>query len=143
MFENYMRHLFASSTRYVLVLSSNTETASSDMHVGGITPAHIRHWVFVRYALSWFAPQWRLVGRLPWPFPHMVYSDFYLFCATGEACDMVDAVLQRGRPAAAGSVPSLATLVDFDSLRAAYAAVAQDVSRTAALKRHKARRGGG
>lgn len=77
-FEAYMRRLFASSSRYVIIYSSNRDEQDA------LQPAHVLH----RRFSGWIerqAPQWRLVQRVPnrHPFRGDVtrgsFADFYVY----------------------------------------------------------------
>jgi hypothetical protein len=75
-FERYMRHLFAASSRIVVVYSSDTDAPCRE--------PHIRH----RKVTAWVAahqPEWRLVRRVPNPYPvtddhrRGSFADFFIF----------------------------------------------------------------
>jgi len=70
-YERYLRHLFASSARWVLVYSSNTEDNEG-------SPVHVRH----RRFTDWVArtrPDWQLVKHVPNRFPAESSAEFFLF----------------------------------------------------------------
>lgn len=75
-FERYMRHLFGSATRVVAVYSSDSDAPYPE--------PHIRH----RRVTAWVSahlPEWRLVRRVPNPYPisadyrHGSFADFFIF----------------------------------------------------------------
>lgn len=80
-FDRYMRDLFASSSRYVVVYSSNHEAQS--------TAPHVRHRMFTAW-VAVHAPEWQLTEtRLnPYPFEGDVsagsFADFYVFERMGS-----------------------------------------------------------
>ena len=76
-FDAYMRSLFESAIRYVIVYASNTESP-------GLSP-HVRHREFTRWIES-NRPDFRLLKKIPnlYPFSeknpqHTSFADFYIF----------------------------------------------------------------
>jgi SAM-dependent methyltransferase len=76
-FDRYMSDLFASSTRYVAIYSSNEEKD------GGAT--HVRHRRFTDW-IDANRPEWRLVDHVPNPYPYerelpleTSFADFHFF----------------------------------------------------------------
>ena len=83
-FHEYMKRLFDSSTRYVIIYSSNRETKDA------IVAPHIRHRAFT----NWINDQtsgWRLVGHVPNAYPYRgnyetgSFSDFFICENTCDA----------------------------------------------------------
>ncbi len=77
-YDRYMRQLFASATRYVLVYSSNT-----DAQAAAQSP-HVRHHRFTDWVAS-HAPAWTLLRHIPNQYPDTgaptsgSFADFYIF----------------------------------------------------------------
>jgi hypothetical protein len=77
-FESYMARLFDTSSKYVIVYSSNTEA--------GIKPvaAHVRHRKFTDWVTA-NRPEWRLINHIPNRYPYNgkddegSFADFYIF----------------------------------------------------------------
>lgn len=80
-FDAYMSQLFGAAERYVIVYSSNAETA--DGWHGGL--AHVRHRVFTDWVAS-SAPNWKQIGFIKNQFPFneerpnsTSFADFYIY----------------------------------------------------------------
>ena len=77
-FENYMKCLFESSSRFVVIYSSNDETLNAD------TVRHVRHRKFTDWIDKNF-PQWRFIKTIPNKYPqcgnHLEgsFSDFFFY----------------------------------------------------------------
>ena len=77
-YESYMRRLFDSSMRFVVVYSSNTDENETDQ------PPHVRHRKFVRWVCN-NRPNWKLVQHVPSPYPltendtEGTFADFFIF----------------------------------------------------------------
>ena len=84
-FTSYMKTLFESSTKYVVVYSSNTE--SNDEKMGGLLP-QIRHRKFTDWVEQQM-PAWELIRRVPNRYPFQgdsytgSFSDFYIYQQKG------------------------------------------------------------
>ena len=77
-FESYMRRLFESATRFVIIYSSNTDDPSDSV------ATHVRH----RRFTGWIennAPAWTLAQYIPNKFPYEgdlrkgSFADFYIY----------------------------------------------------------------
>jgi hypothetical protein len=74
LFEGYMRHLFGSALRYVIIFSSDTtETAAGDKHA-----PHVKHRKFTAWIADNFE-QWSLIKKVPSDELPSTFSDFYIF----------------------------------------------------------------
>ena len=77
-FEDYMRTLFGSAIRYVVIYASD----SGDNH--GINVSHIRHRKFTPW-IQLHLPSWKLVERIPNKYPYLgdytqgSFSDFFIY----------------------------------------------------------------
>ncbi len=83
-YEPYMQRLFASSTRYVAVYSSNTDTQVE------MQSPHVRHRRFTDWVAA-HAPAWNLIRHVPNPYPDMsgdpsqgTFADFYIYAKRHE-----------------------------------------------------------
>jgi hypothetical protein len=80
-FEAYMERLFASSTRYVIIYSSNREEQDP------VQPPHVRHRRFSTW-IEQNAPGWSLVEHHPNPHPYRgdvsrgSFADFFVYQKT-------------------------------------------------------------
>jgi SAM-dependent methyltransferase len=77
-FDDYMDRLFGSSTRFVIIYSSNSD------HYPGRSAAHMRHRMFSNW-IEAKQPQWRLVQCIPNKYPYTgdqatgSVADFYIY----------------------------------------------------------------
>lgn len=77
-FHAYMRTLFAASSRYVVIYSSNTNNNR------GYEGTHVRHRKFTEWVDS-NAPEWKLIEKIPNAHPYKgdylvgSFADFYVF----------------------------------------------------------------
>lgn len=77
-FEAYMRQLFGSATRYVIVYASNTDD-NSDNHAPHVRHRHFTGWV------EEHVPDWQLIQHIPNRYPYngdytqTSFADFYIF----------------------------------------------------------------
>jgi len=78
-FNDYMKRLFASSDRFVIVYASNTENK-----VQSRPAAHVRHRKFTRWVEE-HESQWQLIEEIPNRYPYSAttntgsFADFYVF----------------------------------------------------------------
>lgn len=68
-FEKYMRHLFSSSNRFVIIYSTDFDSDKV---------AHIRHRLFSKWVKEKM-PNWILVGRIKNKYPDQSKADFFIF----------------------------------------------------------------
>lgn len=68
-FETYMKHLFAAAERFVVIYSTNNETAAT---------AHVRHRQFTAWVET-YCPEWQLMQVTRGPNPGRVHADFYTY----------------------------------------------------------------
>ncbi|HEV2621712.1 MAG TPA: hypothetical protein VGU65_06450 [Frateuria sp.] len=77
-FDAYMRRLFDSSTRFVVIYSSNYDGEPDD------AAQHVRHRMFSRW-IDEHRPQWRLLAHVPNRYPYAgdtrtgSFCDFYIY----------------------------------------------------------------
>jgi uncharacterized membrane protein len=77
-FENYMRHLFASSKRWVIIYSSDFD---EDLNRDGV---HVKHRKFSNWVLR-NCPSWELVEQIPNKYPYHgnhhegSFADFFIY----------------------------------------------------------------
>ena len=71
-FESYMRDLFASAERFVIIYSSDTDVTHPS------EPPHVRHRAFSRWVAG-HLPAWRIVRRIPNRFPQSSDGDLSSF----------------------------------------------------------------
>jgi len=77
-FYAYMKRLFESSTKYVIIYSSNTDEQER------IQTPHVRHRDFSKW-IKENRPDWRLIQKIPNRYPYSVqnkdgsFADFYLY----------------------------------------------------------------
>lgn len=77
-FDEYMHRLFDASSRFVVVYSSNQDDPIEPV------AAHVRHRQFSRW-IDKNAPRWRLISRVPNPYPYngnsttTSFADFYFY----------------------------------------------------------------
>lgn len=83
-FADYMKVLFDTSRRFVVIYASNTDAAWSSPHV--------RHRRFTDY-VQWNFAEWRLAAHCPNPYPFnpnqpddTSFADFFIFTRQGDAC---------------------------------------------------------
>lgn len=69
----YMRRLFNSAIRYVVIYSTNIEYPSHP------SARHVRHRRFAKNVPA----SWRLVEYMPNPYPELSNSDFFVYSPTG------------------------------------------------------------
>jgi len=70
LFRRYMETLFASSSRYVIIYSSDENEILEN--------AHVRQWKFTEYVAATF-PQWRLEQKIANKYPSDSWADFFIF----------------------------------------------------------------
>jgi hypothetical protein len=77
-FDAYMRQLFGSATRYVIVYASNTDDNSNN------SAPHVRHRHFTQW-VEQHCPTWNLIEHIPNRYPYngdytqTSFADFYIF----------------------------------------------------------------
>jgi SAM-dependent methyltransferase len=77
-FHDYMERLFSSSTRFVIVYSSNTESQRPNQ------PPHVRHRKFTDW-VELKQPKWKLIQTISNKYPYRAednsgsFADFYIF----------------------------------------------------------------
>lgn len=69
-YESYLRSVFESASRYVIIYSSNK--------AGGATMAHVRHREFTKTVAEKF-PGWTLIKHLENPLREESFADFYIY----------------------------------------------------------------